>query len=76
MQGADEALDLLFHVRPRQQAKVVEQLLRAAVELVVEAIDERLAEDPPTGPRAVGAVEVDAPVLALRGLPVDRVDEL
>ena len=76
MQGADEPLDLLFHVRPRQQAKVVEQLLGATVELLVEAVDERLAVDAATDPRAVGAVEVDAPALAIRRRPVDRVDEL
>ena len=61
VERGDEALDLLLHVRAREQAEVVEQRLGAAVERLVEAVDDLLAVDAGGGPVAVGAVQVDAP---------------
>ena len=69
MERGDEALDLLLHVRPGEQAEVVEQLLGAAVELLVEAVDELLGVDAAAVPLAVGAAQLDAPALAARPGP-------
>src|SRR5215211_5038858 len=55
VERAGEALDLVLHVGLGEAHEVVDEVLRAAVELLVEAIDHGLVEDADVGPLAVGA---------------------
>ena len=72
----DEALDLLLHVRLHEALQVADQRLGAAVELLVEALDDVLLEDAGAGPLAVGAAKRDLPVRGARLLPLGGVHEL
>ena len=56
--------------------EVADERLGAAVELLVEALDDVLLEDAGAGPLAVGAAKGDFPVRRARLLPLDGVDEL
>src|SRR4051812_9131970 len=70
-----EALNLVLHVGLGEAHQIVDQALRAAVELLVEAIDDGLLEDPEVRPLAVGAAQQHLP-LGQRGLfPLHGVDE-
>src|SRR5689334_6504502 len=72
----DEAVDLLLHVRVHQSLEIAHERLRAAVELLVEALDELLLEDAGAAPLAVGAAQRDLPVRRAGLLPLRRVDEV
>src|SRR5207237_1398962 len=45
IERADEAIDLLFHVRVHQALEIADERLGAAIELLVEALDKLLLED-------------------------------
>src|SRR5262249_1731108 len=62
-EGTREALDLVLHVGVHEPLEVTHERLGAAVELLLEAIDELLLEDPAADPGAVGAAERHLPVL-------------
>ena len=49
LERGDEALDLLLHVGVHQALEVADERLGAAVELLVEALDELLLEDAGAG---------------------------
>src|SRR5215213_7989557 len=72
---AAEALDLFLHVGLRQAHQIVDQVLRADVELLVEAIDDRLRIDAEVRPLAVGTAQQHLPVGRGGLLPLHRVDE-
>src|SRR5689334_3816030 len=72
----DEAVDLLLHVRVHQSLEIAHERLRAAVELLVEALDELLLEDPGAVPLAVGAAQADLPVHRAGLVPLGGVDEV
>src|SRR3954447_21379987 len=76
LEGGDEPVDLVLHVGLHQVLEVAHEGLGAAVELLVEALDDVLVEDAGPAPFAVRAAEGDLPVLGAGLLPVDRVDEL
>src|ERR1700741_2096982 len=76
VQGADEALDLLRHVRAHEALVVAGERVRAAGQLLVEALDRVLGEHAVAVGVAVRAVEQHAPVLRARLLPLNGVDEL
>src|SRR3954449_4476919 len=76
VQRGGEALDLVLHVGVREALEVADQRLGAAVELLVEALDELLLEDPGAGPLAVGAAQGDLPVRRAGLVPLRRVDEV
>src|SRR3954468_2553162 len=74
-QRRGEALDLVLHVGVRQALEVAHQRLGAAVELLVEALDELLLEDAAADPLAVRAAQRDLPVDRAGLLPLGRVDQ-
>src|SRR3954452_1712245 len=76
MESADEAVDLLCHVRAHQPLVVAGQRVRTAVELLVEALDGVLGEDTLAEYVAVRAMEENAPVLRAGLFPLDGVDQL
>src|SRR4051812_22885833 len=76
LEGGDEALDLVLHVGLHQVLEVAHERLGAAVELLVEALDDVLLEDADPVPLAVRAAEGDLPVGVTGLFPVHRVDEL
>src|SRR4051794_11502814 len=76
LEGGDEALDLLLHVGLHQALEIADQGLRAAVELLVEALDDVLLEHARAAPLAVGAAQRDLPVGVAGLVPVDGVDQL
>src|SRR3954453_14711009 len=71
-----QAVDLLLHVGLDQTLEVLEDVLGAAVELEVEAVDGRLVEDVHLAPLAVRAAQEDLPVRGRGLLPLDRVDQV
>src|SRR3954453_16694783 len=73
VQRGGEALDLVLHVGVRQALEVPDQRRGAAVELLVEALDELLVEDAGAGPLAVGAAQRDLPRGRAGLLPLGRV---
>src|SRR4051812_48140021 len=76
LEGGDEALDLVLHVGLHQVLEVAHQRLGAAVELLVEALEDVLLEHAGPRPLAVRAAEGDLPVGVTRLRPVHWVDEL
>src|SRR6185369_1117008 len=76
LQGRNEAIHVLSHVRASETAEVGCELFHAAVQLLVELIEDVLIEDAAAGPVAVRAVEVDVPLVGSLLFPVGRVDEL
>jgi len=76
LQGRDEAIHVLSHVRASETAEVGCELFHAAVQFLVELIEDVLVEDAAAGPVAVRAVEVDVPLVGALLFPVGRVDEL
>ncbi|TMK98623.1 MAG: hypothetical protein E6G41_17980 [Actinobacteria bacterium] len=72
----DEAIDLLFHVRVHQALEIAHERLGAAVELLVEALDEVLLVDAGADPLAVGAAQRDLPMGRAVLLPLDGVDQI
>src|SRR3954453_2735203 len=76
LEGGDETLDLLLHVGLHQVLQVAHERLGAAIELLVEALDDVLLEHTGPGPLAVRAAEDDLPMGVTRLLPVHGVDEL
>ena len=59
-----------------QALEVADERLGAAVELLVEALDDVLLEDAGAAPLAVRAAQRDLPVRGAGLLPLDRVDEV
>src|SRR4051812_29119339 len=76
LEGGDEPVDLVLHVGLHQVLEVAHERLGAAIELLVEALDDVLLEHAGPAPLAVRAAEGDLPVLGARLLPVHRVHEL
>src|SRR3954451_18507687 len=76
LERRDEPLDLVLHVGLHHALEVAHQRLGAAVELLVEALDDVLVEDTAPVPLAVGAAQRDLPLRLADLLPVHRVDEL
>src|SRR3954447_5057788 len=76
LEGGDETLDLVLHVGLHQVLQVAHERLGAAVELLVEALDDVLLEDAGAGPLAVRAAQHDFPVRVAGLFPIDGVDEL
>src|SRR6476659_6963619 len=72
----DEAIDLLLHVGVHQSLEIADERLGAAIELLVEALDELLLEDPAAVPLTVGAAQGDLPVHRARLVPFRGVDEV
>src|SRR4051794_12161501 len=72
----DEAIDLLLHVGVHQSLEIAHERLGAAIELLVEALDELLLEDAAAAPLAVGAAQADLPVHRARLVPLRGVDEV
>src|SRR4051794_13095953 len=72
----DEAVDLLFHVGVHQALEIADERLGAAVELLVEALDELLLEDAGAVPLAVGAAQRDLPVRRAGLVPLGGVDQV
>ena len=60
----DEAIDLLLHVGVHQALEIADERLGAAVELLVEALDELLLEDAGAVPLAVGAAQATSQCVA------------
>src|SRR3954452_14630269 len=76
LEGGDETLDLLLHVGLHQVLQVAHERLGAAVEVLVEALDDVLLEDAGAAPLAVRTAQRHLPVGVTGLFPVDRVDEL
>ena len=70
-----EALGLFLHVGPGEGAQVLDQLLAAAVELLVEGVDLGLGVAVPAPPLALGAAELDVPVSVALLVPVGRLHQ-
>src|SRR3954447_285011 len=70
-----EALDLVLHVGVREAGEVLDEALGAAVELLVEAVDDGLVEDPQVRPLAVRAAQEHFPLGRGRLLPLHRVHQ-
>ena len=66
----------ILHVGVHHALEVADERLGAAVELLVEAVDDLLLEDAGAGPLAVGAAQRDLPVGRAGLVPVDGLDEL
>ena len=73
---AAEALDLVLHVGLGEAHEVLDEALGAPVELLVEAVDDRLVEDAQVRPLAVRAAEQHLPLRRGGLLPLHRVDQL
>src|SRR3954454_11058888 len=76
LECVDEAIDLVLHVRVHEALEIAHERLGAAVELLVEALDEVLLVDPGARPFAVREAERDLPMGRAVLLPLDRIDEL
>src|SRR4051794_33187968 len=76
LEGGDEPVDLVLHVGLHQVLEVAHERLGAAVELLVEALDDVLLEHAGPAPLAVRAAQRDLPVGVAGLVPIDGVDEL
>src|SRR4051794_3427377 len=75
LECVDEAIDLVLHVRVHEALEITHERLGAAIELLVEALDELLLEDAAAVPLAVGAAQRDLPVRRTGLVPLDGVDQ-
>ena len=76
VERGDEALDLILHVGVHHPLEVADERLGAAVEHLVEALDDGLLEDAGAGPLAVGAAQRDLPMGRAGLVPLDGVDQV
>ena len=76
LEGGREAVDLVLHVGADQDVEIVEHRLGAAVERLVQAVDDLLAVAAAAVPLAFGAAEGDMPLALARRRPVGGVDEV
>src|SRR5262245_3430272 len=76
LEGGGEALDLLLHVGANQDVEIVEHRLRAAVERLVQAVDDLLLIAAAAVPLALRAAEGDVPLALTRRRPIGGVDEV
>src|SRR6188508_1530286 len=71
VERGDEALDLILHVGVHHPLEVAHESLGAAVEHLVEALDDGLLEDAGAAPLAVGAAQRDLPMGRAGLVPLD-----
>ena len=76
VERGDEALDLILHVGVHHPLEVADESLGAAVEHLVEALDDGLLEDAGAAPLAVGAAQRDLPMGRAGLVPLDWVDQV
>ena len=76
LERVHEPLDLILHVGVHHALEVAHELLGAAIELLVEALDHVLGEDPGAVPLAVGAAQRDLPMGRAGLVPLDGVDQV
>ena len=76
VERGDEALDLILHVGVHHPLEVADERLGAAVEHLVEPLDDGLLEDAGAGPLAVGAAQRDLPMGRAGLVPLDGVDQV